>query len=56
MTPGGNGGNGSIGGMAPGGYGIGLSIAKAIAEQHKGDIAAYKKDNSHIGFKVTLKI
>lgn len=39
-----------------GGYGIGLSIAKAIAEQHKGDIAAYKKDNSHIGFKVTLKI
>ena len=38
-----------------GGYGIGLSIAKAIAEQHKGDVTAYKKDNSHIGFKVTLK-
>ena len=38
-----------------GGYGIGLSIAKAIVQAHKGDIAAYKKDDAHIGFKVTLK-
>ena len=37
-----------------GGYGIGLSMAKAIAEKHKGEIAAYQKDNTYIGFKVTL--
>lgn len=37
-----------------GSYGIGLSIAKAIAEKHKGSITAYKKDSSHIGFKVVL--
>ena len=37
-----------------GGYGIGLSMAKAIAEKHKGEIAAYQKDNAYIGFKVTL--
>ena len=37
-----------------GGYGIGLSMAKAIVEKHKGEITAYKKDGSHIGFKVVL--
>ena len=37
-----------------GGYGIGLSIAKAIAEKHGGEITAYKKDSKTIGFKTTL--
>lgn len=38
-----------------GSYGVGLSIAKAIAAKHNGDITAYKKDDSTIGFKVILK-
>ncbi len=37
-----------------GGYGVGLSMAKAIVEKHKGEITAYKKDGTHIGFKVVL--
>ncbi len=38
-----------------GSYGLGLSIAKAIVNQHKGTITACKKDNSNIGFKIVLK-
>ena len=37
-----------------GGYGVGLAMAKAILEKHKGEITAYKKDAAHIGFKVVL--
>lgn len=35
-----------------GGFGVGLSIAKAIVTQHRGEISAYKKDTDHIGFQV----
>lgn len=37
-----------------GSFGVGLSIARAIAKNHHGDILAYKKEKI-IGFKVELK-
>lgn len=37
-----------------GSFGVGLSIARAIAKNHHGDILAYKKEGN-IGFKVELK-
>lgn len=37
-----------------GSFGVGLSIAKAIAKNHHGDISVYKKGQT-IGFKVELK-
>lgn len=41
---------------ALGGYGIGLSIAKAITDSHKGRIVAASPDGSTIIFTVTLPI
>lgn len=38
-----------------GGYGVGLSIAKAIVRKHHGEITAYKKNSTQIGFRVVLK-
>ena len=36
-------------------FGIGLSLAKSIAEKHDGNIKAYKAAPGRIGFRVTLK-
>ncbi len=36
------------------GFGIGLSMAKAIAEKHHGSITAYRSGKARIGFKVKL--
>lgn len=38
-----------------GSFGVGLSIAQSIANKHRGNIVACKKDKDHISFKVTLK-
>lgn len=37
-----------------GSFGVGLSIAKAIAKNHHGDISVYKREHL-IGFRVELK-
>ncbi len=36
------------------GFGIGLSMAKAIVEKHKGSISAYRPGEGRIGFRVKL--
>ncbi len=37
-----------------GGHGIGLSIARSVAEMHKGSIRAFMEDDHHICFEVML--
>lgn len=38
-----------------GGFGVGLSIAKAVVAKHKSEIGVYKKDGERIGFKVVWR-
>lgn len=38
-----------------GGFGIGLSIAKSIVQKYNGEISAYQKNGTHIGFKLLFK-
>ncbi len=40
---------------ASGSFGIGLSLAQAIIEQHHGEISAYQAGAEKIGFKIRLK-
>ncbi len=40
---------------ASGSFGIGLSLAQAIIEQHHGEISAYKAEEGQIGFRIILK-
>lgn len=37
-----------------GGYGIGLSVAKAVAEAHRGKISAYTADEKSLRITVLL--
>jgi signal transduction histidine kinase len=39
-----------------GGYGLGLAIAKSIAEQHRGKISAESNTEGHVGFTVSLPV
>lgn len=36
-------------------FGVGLSLAQGIAQQHHGEIEAYKASEGRIGFRVTLR-
>ena len=38
-----------------GGYGIGLSIVNSIVSKHNGNIKIYQKEQSKIGFKITIR-
>ncbi len=38
------------------GFGIGISMAKAIVEKHKGSISAYRPGEGRIGFQVRLQL
>ena len=40
--------------LETGGHGIGLSVAKAIVELHKGKITANSPDGNEIVFEITL--